>query len=49
MEKRDTFRSACTEKANDTGTVDNERMGGIAEAGTSVAFAGEDMHVEGGK
>ncbi|CAM4526962.1 unnamed protein product [Leuciscus chuanchicus] len=40
------IRGACTEKVNDAETVDNERMGGIAEARTSTASAEEGMHVE---
>lgn len=46
MEKRVTLE-VHTEKDNDAETADNERMGGGAKAGTSVA--GEDMNVEGGR
>lgn len=41
------IRGECTEKVNDAETVDNERMGGIAE--TSAASAEEGMHVEAGR
>lgn len=41
------IRGACIEKVNDAETVDNERMGGIAE--TSAASAEEGMHVEAGR